>query len=196
MNFESEAIFHGLVLFLGETFLVAASPLFTVYDTEVAPEGWVELRVVDDLNGSPATSRLIAQFDLPEIITTSMERSTFHLQFYVGEPPMCEQRTDGNDGEFPFTADPVNAIQVLGISSNHQEAYLVISNGLFLMTLDLLRHNNPNFTFPCRFVWKDWVWWTSLWDRQIGMLSESVNSAFKKKRYHYSSASQYVVSMW
>ena len=150
-----------------------------VYDSALVSQGWIELRQVDDSDGLlPATSRLVAQFLLPKT-TASSEDSIRNLWFHVGESPVWEMQSDSNDGRLPFASNPVNAIQILGIRSSKEEAHLIISNGLFLMTLDLLRQNNPNFSFPCRFEWKEWVWWTSLWDQQLGVLSESVNLIVK-----------------
>ena len=113
-------------------------------------EGWIVLQQVDDSDGvSPATSRLVAQFFLPE--ATALSRSsTFKFDFYAGESPT---RLDGN--EFPFVSNPINAIQVLRIHSGSMDSYLIIGNWLFLMTLDLSRQNDPNFSFSCRFGWKD-----------------------------------------
>ena len=55
----------------------------------------------------------------------------------------------------------------------------------FLMALRTL---SPAVSSPRRFMWEDWAWWTSLWDQELGMTSESVNFEYEVVITHQVSA--------
>ena len=166
---------HGL----GQTFLVAASPLDgadkdDTLDRDASIEGWIELRVVSSSAGSSATSRLVAQFDLPEI--ASDEPSTFKFRHNES----LDMVPVGRENGFPFTSNAMNALQVVEIHfATDNLAYLIITNELFVTILRQYYSRNNPATFPRRFSWRDWARWTSLWDRHLGY--ESVDFTLNTK---------------
>lgn len=163
-NFDSISNFESLVLFLDKTFLVAASPVYDADGTAIGSnEDWIELWLVNGSDdSSPATAQIIARFDLPQkLIATS-------YQFCGGQPSRWKMQPETHEEEFPFSCNTMNALQVLEIHSVEGRAFLVITNELFVTTLRLHRRNRQ----ARRYKWASWARWTSLWDKELGEISQ------------------------
>ena len=165
-----------MALLTSQIFLVAACPLDIVDFAEetifVSNVSWIELRMVVSSDVSSTTSRLVAQFDLPEVATDNKPPK---YKFYPSET-MWDGQLEHVGNILPFIANPLHALQVLSIEfGGVKKAYLIIVNALFQR---ILSFGNPA-TFPLRFNWEGWAMWTSLWDQGLG--AESVNFTLNTK---------------